>query len=825
MRVPVSWLGEHVDVPATLTGRKLADVLVPLGIEVESVEEYGADVTGPLVVGEVRDVEELTGFRKPVRWCHVDVGTYNTVDGPRGVICGATNFSAGDRVVVALPGAVLPGEFAISARKTYGHISDGMICSVRELGMGDDHTGILVLPADFGTVGDDATSLLGLRETVLDMAITPDRGYLESIRGLARETGHAVGVRFRDPAAAVVTGAPDPSGWPIRIEDGCVRFSALTVTGVNPERRAPLWMRTRLYRAGIRSVSLAVDVTNYLMVELGQPMHAYDAARLTGTVVSRRARAGERLVTIDHTSRELDPDDVVVADDSGPVGLAGVMGGIDTEVSESSTEILLEAACWYPPSISRTVHRHRLPSEAARRFERGVDPEIAVPALYRAAELLSRYGGATTGALSVAGTAYEPPTIQLAVDLPTRTLGLPVGRDAVRRDLEAVGCEVTGGEPFAVRPPSWRPDLVAPIDLVEDVARLEGYDRIPAVVPRAPSGSGRTRRQRFRRRSGTALAEAGYVEVRSFPFVGEADLDALGLGADDPRRRALRLANPLSDEQPLLRTTLLPGLLGALRRNVGRGLIDAALFSDGLVYLPRGDEPDAVPALRVDRRPSTDELARIERALPDQPEHVAVVLCGDREPRGWWGPGRVACWADAVEAMRLVAAAAGVTLAVQEAAHAPWHPGRCAELRVGDRVVGYAGELHPRVVAALDLPGRTCAAELNVSALPVDDAPPVRAPRISGYPPARLDVALSVDERIPVAEIESALRDGAGELLESLRLFDVYSGTQVGERRRSLAYALRLRAGDRTFTADEANAVRDAAVAEAARRTGAELRS
>ncbi|MGH3425411.1 MAG: phenylalanine--tRNA ligase subunit beta, partial [Nocardioidaceae bacterium] len=641
-------------------------------------------------------------------------------------------------------------------------------------------------------VGDDAIGLLDLRDAVLDMAITPDRGYLECMRGLAREVTYAFDGTFHDPADAVPAPGPDPAAWPVRVDDptGCARFTALRVTGLDPSRPSPLWMRIRLYRAGIRSVSLAVDVTNYVMLELGQPMHAYDAARLTGEVYARRALAGEQLVTLDHTRRQLDPDDVVVADDTGAIGLAGVMGGLDTEIADHSDDVLLEAACWDPASISRTVHRHKLPSEAAHRFERGVDPQVAAAGLSRAGELLGRYGGATVGALSVAGRAYEPATIRLPATLPARTIGLPVEEAAVVHDLQRVGCEVVAGEPLAVRPPSWRPDLTDPSDLVEEVARLEGYDRIPAVLPAAPPGRGLTARQRFRRSLGTSLAYAGYVEVRSFPFIGSADLDALGLDADDARRDALRLANPLSDEQPLLRTTLLPGLLGALRRNVGRGLVDVALYEDGLVYRPVAGAAREAPRPPVDRRPSAQELALAESVLPAQPERVAVVLCGDRDPRGWWGTGRAACWADAVEAMRQVAGTAGVTLDVRQDEHMPWHPGRCAKLRLDDRVVGHAGELHPRVVAGLGLPEHTCAAEMDLSVLPVDDVAPVPAPRVSGYPPALLDVALIVDEGTSVGEVETALRVGAGELLESLRLFDVYAGTQVGEQRKSLAYAL-----------------------------------
>ena len=390
------------------------------------------------------------------------------------------------------------------------------------------------------------------------------------------------------------------------------------------------------------------------------------------------------------------------------------------------------------------------------------------------------------------------------------------------RRLEQVGCTVAGAGTLRVIPPSWRPDLVDPADLVEEVVRLEGYESVPSTLPTPPPGRGLTEAQRTRRSVGRALAEAGYVEVLSYPFVAPGVHDALGLAEDDPRRHALRLANPLSEAEPELRTTLLPGLLGTLRRNVGRGLRDVALFEAGLVFLPVEDPPP-MPSLGVDRRPTAEELARVAAALPDQPTHLAVALAGAAEPAGWWGPARPATWADAVEAARLVAATAGVELTVRAARQAPWHPGRCAALLRDDRVIGYAGELHPRVVAALELPERTCAMELDLDALGAGGI--VRAPVLSTYPPALLDVALVVPDEAPAADVAAALREGAGALLESLRLFDVYTDPErLGPGRRSLAYSLRFRAPDRTLTVEEAAEARDAAVAEAARRTGAVLR-
>jgi phenylalanyl-tRNA synthetase beta chain len=825
MRVPVSWLRELVALPRGLSARELSTALIRVGLEVETVEDV--EVTGPLVVGTVLDFELVAGVKKPIRWCQVEVGEPT----PRGIICGATNFAVGDLVVVALPGAVLPGGFAITARRTYGQVSDGMICSVRELGIGEEHTGILVLPAGSAAAGDDALTVLDLPDAVLDIAVTADRGYCLSMRGMARETAHALGLAFTDPAAAAVPAAPGSAapgsaatGWPVQVADpaGCDRFAALTITGLDPSAPSPLWMRRRLMQSGMRPISLAVDVTNYVMLELGQPMHAYDRGKLTGEIVVRRAVAGEKLLTLDGATRTLTAEDLLVTDESGPIGLAGVMGGDATEIDAGSREIVLEAAHWDPPTIMRMARRHRLPSEAARRFERGVDPEVAVPALYRAASLLASFGGAVAGGLSEVGERRPRPHIALAADRPGRIAGRDIAGPVVVGRLAEVGCEVEGEYVLSVVAPSWRPDLADPADLVEEVIRLEGYDQVTGVLPRTPAGTGLTERQKAHRAVGRALAADGYVEVLSFPFVAPGRADDLGLPADDPLRSALRIVNPLSDEQPLLRTSLLPGLLDTLARNLARGLRDVAVFETGLVFLPRPGAPRP-PVLGVDHRPSAAELAALEAGLPEQPRHIAAALAGERSPAGWWGPGTPASWADAVQAARTVVAAVGLTPVVRAASVPPWHPGRCAEILVGDRVVGHAGELHPRALSTLDLPARTAAMELNLDAL--GSAPLVPAPVVSSYPPALLDVALVVDAAVPAATVEAALRDGAGELLESIRLFDLYTDAdRLGAGRKSLAYALRFRAPDRTLTVEEANAAKRAAVEAAATRAGAVLR-
>ncbi|GEL94204.1 phenylalanine--tRNA ligase subunit beta [Cellulomonas composti] len=853
-RVPLSWLGEHVELPAGLTAEQLAADLVRVGLEEEAI--HGAAVTGPLVVGRVVErTPEPQKNGKTINWCRVDVGEEHNETredgsrGPRGIVCGAHNFDVGDHVVVALPGAVLPGPFPIASRKTYGHVSDGMICSQRELGLGDDHAGIIVL-ADLGLdapVGTDALELLGLGDEVLEINVTPDRGYCFSMRGVAREFAHSTGAAFTDPALPEPTDER-PAGFGVELDDeapihgvpGVDRFVAQVVRGVRADVPSPAWLQRRLQQAGMRAISLAVDATNYVMLDLGQPLHAYDLDRVAEPIVVRRAVPGESIRTLDDQVRTLDPQDLLVTDSpagaraSRIIGLAGVMGGGDSEVGPQTTDVLVEAAHWDPVTVARTARRHKLPSEAAKRYERGVDPRLPRVAVQAVVDLLVEYGGGVPDdALTDVDRTVAPASFVLDLDLPARLVGVPYAHDEVREVLTAIGCTLEDGAAgtVVVTPPSWRPDLAVPVDLVEEIARLRGYDAIPSIVPPAPAGLGLTWEQRARRAAAEALVGAGLVEVLSYPFVGADQLDALGLPDDDERRRAVRLANPLSDAQPLMRTDLLVTLLDTARRNVGRGASDVCVFEVGLVTLPNVDAPPA-PSLPGAVRPSPDELAAIEAAVPPQPRHVAGLLAGRLEPAGVWGPGRRADHRDAIAAALLVARVVGVDAEVSaERERAPFHPGRTARLTVAGHVVGYAGELHPNVVAAHDLPPRSAAFDLDLDALLAAaprDAHQARA--ISTFPVAKEDVALVVPSDVPAADVLAAVRVGAaastaGDVVEDVRLFDVYEGEQVGPGHRSLAFALRLRAADRTLTADETAAVREAVVAEAARRFGATLRA
>lgn len=833
MRVSMQWIRDWVDLPAEVSGREVADRLIAAGLEVEAVEVMGAGVIGDLTVGQVIQIEELTEFNKPIRWCQVDLGP--AAGGVRGIICGASNFNVDDLVVVAVPGTVLPGDFAIAARKTYGHVSDGMICSERELALGEDHAGIIVLTD--AKVGGDAKRILGIGDEVLDIAITPDRGYALSVRGVAREVAIAFDLDFVDRAmelADLPAPSDDAAPWPCGVDDPLISqlFTLRRIIGFNPQAATPAWIRRRLVSAGMRPVSLAVDVTNYVMLEMGQPLHAFDGAKLQGPVRASRAGADAKFTTLDHVERVLTPDDIVIRDDSGPIGIAGIMGGLTSEISETTTDVVLEAAWFVPHTVAQVARRLRLSSEASRRFERGVDRVLAPYVSARAAQLLLHYGGGTYVGFTAWEAPYEPTVIAMDAALPGRVGGLDIDVDTVVDRLTSVGCEVApqsataGGEVLMVTAPAWRLDLVDPADLVEEVLRLGGYDALPSVLPGVALGRGLTPAQRLRRRVGIALAGAGVTDVLTYPFIGNDDLDGLLIEPTDERRRTVSLANPLNDDQPYLRTTLLPGLLTALRRNVSRGFDDVALSEIGRLFLARDnvDAPTSVVRPAITHRPSAEELAGLEQLLPWQPFSVAAVFSGDRRRSGWWGPGQPYTWADAVEVANTIARELGLVFTGSKAEQAPWHPGRVAALSLGDTVVGYAGELDPRVLTTLGLPKRVCAFELDLSLLSDRAVALAAAPVFHSAPVAKEDLALVVADDMPSSRVAAAIAAGGGDLVESVRLFDVYQGPQVPAGKKSLAFAVRLRAPERTLTSAEIAQVRADAIAAASDHCDAVLR-
>ncbi|NCD18883.1 MAG: phenylalanine--tRNA ligase subunit beta [Actinobacteria bacterium] len=841
--VPLPWLAEHVEVPAGTTVAQLAADLVRVGLEEESITP--PTVTGDLVAGRVLSVrKEKHKNGKVVNYCRVDVGRFNDAPGTgaeaadvpsRGIVCGAHNFAEGDHVVVALPGSVLPGPFPISARRTYGHVSDGMICSEHELGLGNDHSGIMVLEryltGPLPEVGTNMIDVLGLGTELLEINITPDRGYCFSMRGVAREYSHSTGARFTDPVTQLHPPVPSRGGFGVEVRDeahgnaGCDRFIARAVRGVNPQAPSPAWMQERLRQAGMRPISLAVDVTNYVMLDLGQPMHAYDLGKLAAPIVVRRARPGERLTTLDDVDRELDPEDLLITDTDGErvLALAGVMGGASTEIDAATTDVLLEAAHFDPVTVARTARRHRIPSESGKRFERGVDPQLPPFAAQMAAELLVRYGGGVIDdVVTDLDTTTPPPAVVLDGTLPARIVGVPYTVGEVEETLTMLGARVQReGETLRVTPPTWRTDLVVPEDLVEEVARLRGYDQIPSVVPSAPAGRGLTRTQLRRRAVMRALAEHGLNEVLSYPFVGDVH-DRLQVPPDDPRRTMVRLANPIADDAPYLRTSLLATLLEVGRRNVGRGN-DLAIVETGLVTV--GGEHAGSPLPPVAQLPDPVTLAAIHESVPEQPLHVAALAAGPLAPGGALGVPRPVDWADAIELAQLVGRTVGVRMEAQRTEYAPWHPGRCAALTAGGAVVGHAGELHPHVVEDLGLPSRTVAFELDLDA--VFSAVPegaLQVDPVSTFPLAKEDIALVMDASIPNGTALAVVRAAAGDLAEEVRLFDDYRSGALGDGLKSLAFALRFRAADRTLTAKEIAEVRARVIGTAADELGARLR-
>jgi phenylalanyl-tRNA synthetase beta chain len=860
MRIPISWLREFVEVPATATADDILAALVAVGFEEEDVHTFG--VSGPVVVGQVLSFEpEPQSNGKTINWCQVDVGPSSpsspsrasgtasgTASGQardiRGIVCGAHNFIVGDKVVVSLPGAVLPGPFPISARKTYGHVSDGMIASARELGLGDEHDGILRL-ASLGLdpePGEDATALLGLDDFAVEINVTPDRGYAFSIRGVAREYSNSTGAAFRDPALASAGGATSvpelvegplteypvaiADAAPIRNNPGVTVFVTRVVSGVDATRPTPPWMVSRLALAGIRSISLIVDITNYVMWELGQPIHGYDLDRVAGGLTVRRATAGEKLVTLDDQTRTLSAEDLLITDDSGPIGLAGVMGGASTEISDATTRVLIEAANFDPISIARTARRHKLPSEASKRFERGVDPKVAEPAADRVAGLLVELAGGRVEALgSHFDASVLPAPIELRDGYISSLIGIEYSDAEIVRSLEKIGATVEAGAGLlVVTPPSWRPDLIDQATLAEEVARIVGYDRIPSELPVAPPGRGLTRTQRLRRSLAAALAAGGSTEIISYPFESRAQVDVFGapIAGEVP---AMKLANPLDAEAPYLRTTLIPGMVEIARRNLSRGLTNLALFELGVVFQPASGRRYGSGALPIGpAHPGAERLGELNASIPPQPWHVATLFTGDSTEKQ---PGLAASasgLADALASVKQVGHALAVDIRVAPGSHHALHPGRTAELFVGDRSVGFAGELLPSLAHDLDLPRVVAVAELDLDVLIELSRREVAPAPIVSMPAATQDLSLVVPVDVPAGEVLATVIEGAGTLLEHAALVDDYRGPGVQEGSKSLTFALRFRAPDRTLTAAEASDARLAAVTLAAQRHGAALR-
>lgn len=807
MRASLRWLSELVDIDVSTD--KLVELLNFSGTKVEAVHSIGAEVSGVVVA----EVAAVTAHPNADNLSLVEV---RGADGHHRVVCGASNFAVGDRVPFAEVGARLKGGMSIGSRQIRGEPSEGMLCSAAELQISGDHSGILILPSE-AELGADVVGLLGLDDNILELEITPNRPDCMGMVGLAREISALLSHELKWPPepqpgdSSLLHGPPAdrPVLSPevtVEIQDpqGCPRYVARYLEGmaIGP---SPLWLASRLVAHGIRPISNVVDVTNYVLLETGQPLHAFDAATIAERrIIVRRAGEGETLVTLDGAERSLESSDLVIADPSAAIAIAGVMGGAQTEVSEATGAVILESACFERASVARTGRRLFLRTEASVRFERGSDPEMAPVAAARAAALMAELAGGrvASAAVDAEPRPFEPRRTTLRPSRTDHLLGIEVAPQAQENHLRSLRFEVSSSASgLEVTIPSWRQDVATEVDLIEEVGRLEGFDRLPATLPPGVRG-GLEPEQSALRTLAWALSSCGLHEAWTPTFMGAGALDGLGVSAEDPVRAAVQLVNPLNEDERRLRTTLLPGLLRSSARNLAHGAPGAALF----------------------------ELARVYRVgtgvLPDEPATLAAVFCGRRSAATWrheettWDFYTVKGVLDAaLRSLRLgpleYAAAGGM----------PFHPTRVASVSIGATGVGVVGELHPEVCERFEVAEQSLAFELDLTRLlaALPDRPKVA--ELPRFPPIYMDLAFVVDSSIPQATLQSAIEDAGHPEVTSVALFDLYEGEQVEPGKKSLAYALELRSRDRTLTDEEAAAIRARIVSAVAERTGGELRS
>ena len=796
MRVSLRWLQEFVDVYVGV--EELAERLSFSGTKVEAIKGPATGISD-VVVGEVLAVADHPDADNLVL-----VNVKVTEDETYEVVCGARNFAVGDRVPLARVGARLPG-IEVGERKIRGRMSQGMLCSPAELGVSKDHSGILVLPADV-PLGEDVVAALGLDDSILELELTPNRPDLMSVVGVAREVSALLGHELRLPQIPAPRAEDVASPVAVEIEDarGCPRYVARYIEGVKVAP-APSWMATRLLAAGLRPISNVVDATNYVLVEMGHPLHPFDAARVREQrIVVRRAMAGERLRTLDGVERPLVPDDLVIADPERPLALAGIMGGADSEVTDATTSVILESAYFDHASIAFTSRRHLLRTEASARFERGADPEAPPRAAARAAHLIADLanGHASGDEVDAYPQEIARRTIELRAARTSRVLGIDLPAEAQVSYLQAIDLPAERRDGvIRVEVPGFRPDLQREIDLIEEVARLAGLARLPSRLPPGSKG-GLERDQLADRAIRRVLAGAGLDEAWTASFMSPDELDALGLRADHAARSLVRLSNPTTEDRPALRTTLLPGLLRSGARNFAHRASGVALFEIARVFAPGADR------------------------LPDESATLAVVLAGERRRKSWDSSPRTWDFFSAkgiVEALftglRLPTAAFAPTRTM------PFHPTRGARVSLAGAELGSLGELHPDVCARFDLPEGACVFELALDPLYAALPPRPKVEELPRFPPVYIDVAVVVDEGLAASEVEDAIRRAGAPEVAATRLFDLYVGDQIPSGRKSLAYALEVRAPDRTLTDEEAIRVRDRIAAELEARFGARLRS
>jgi phenylalanyl-tRNA synthetase beta chain len=803
MRVPLEWLHDYV-VP-DLDTAALAERLAMTGTEVERIERHGVAALENFVIGRVLEADQHPNADR-LRVCVVDIGD----DAPSQIVCGAPNVAAGQTVAVAKPGAVMPDGTRLGTAKLRGVESNGMILAEDEVAIGTDHDGIMVLERDGLEPGTPLKDVLPIATDVLVLEITPNRPDCLAIYGVAREAHAATGAALNPAPWRDDPGKPgEVAGAKVIVEcpDLCPRFTARVFEDVKIGP-SPLWLKARLMAAGQRPISNVVDITNYVMLLTGQPLHAFDLDRVEGaTLTVRRAHDGEQIETLDGQTRTLDSDMVLIEDAAGPTSIAGIMGGARSEVGADTTRVLMEAANWDGPNIHLTSLKLGLRSEASRRFEKGIQPEQAMDAQAVSTRLMLDLTGATLvpGTIDVGGEGPPPKTIALRDARVSRLLGVDVPRERSAEILKALGFNVASAhDGLEVTVPAFRrADVSREIDLIEEVARLDGLDKLPTTLPSRHGASGRlTARQRLRRSATDALAAQGLNEVVGWSFAHPGLADRLRLGAEHPLRATVTLANPLSTDLSVLRTTLLGSLLDVARHNRARGVGDVRVFEAGAVYLPT--EPGQ---------------------LPREPYHVGAVLAGAVRPASWRGGNAPAVDFFAVK---------GVLEGLMDRVHADWHlaraaepflhPGRSASIIVAGEQAGWIGEVHPLVASQWDLRDTVAAFELDLDAVPEPATALYR--EVSGFPDVREDIAVVLPEHVTAAQLLALVRHTGGRLLADAEVFDVYRDAErLGEGNVSLALRLTYRAGDRTLTDEEVAERRDAIAEAVAEKLGGRIRA
>lgn len=798
MRVPLSWLREYVEFD--LAPEELAARLTMAGLSVEAIEDLAAPLRG-IVVGKVLRLGRHPGAER------LFVAETDWGEGPRTLVTAATNLREGDLVPVAPVGVTLPGGMAIEAAVFAGVVSEGMLCSAAELGLEKQSDGILVFEGDW-TPGTPAAEALGMAELVLEIELTPNRADCLGLVGVARETAAVAGGRLRLPPVEPRAEGPDVeslAGVEVLAPDLCPRYCGKVAIDVRVAP-SPGWMQQRLRAAGVRPINNIVDVTNYVMLEMNQPLHAFDLDRLSGRrLIIRTARPGERLRTLDGTERELPGGALVIADPAGAVAVAGVMGGAESEVTGATTRVFLEGACFAPAGIRRTARALAMRTEASLRFERGVDAASTKAALDRAARLLEEIGAGRVarGTIDAAARSFEPRTIGFSPARLNGLLGTSLTPEEIGGYLNRLGFETaaaTGGMTAVV--PTYRQDVEGVADLAEEVARLHGYDRIPYAYPPSVQVGQRTPAQAFGFRVRRLLRGLGQTEVMTYSFCAAGAEARLRPSAESGAGDPLRILAPLSEDWAVMRTTLLGGILDALAVNTRKGREDAAIFEMARVYLPTPGEE-----------------------LPREPLHLAGGLMGGTPPRSWLEKPRPYDFYDLKGLLEDLLAGLGVEAVFAPAEHAAFHPGRCASLAAaGGEPFGIMGEAHPKIAAAYGLRGRIQLYELDLHALHRAAINELQAKPLPRYPAIQRDLAVVIPADYALPDLERALLGLGGDLLTGVELFDVYVGAQVGEGRKSMAFSLTFRAEDRTLTDTEVNLAMTRIVDGLKERCGAVLR-